>query len=244
VIAKNQKGFTLVEIIITIAISSFVSVVFIMTVVPLFNSVYRTIETVNLKIKANVAFDAVEELVAYSTSLSANAPAWATDPGSPSGGWSINTTPKTLIIVDAATTKNHKVADRLPIYYNGPDCVTPSTLAYSTRILYSTTPSAPYTYKLRTISPGVASLCGTPYDSNCAVTTGNCVTENDWIKDITNITIDYFGTNNVPIDPITGNVRTAESVVISLTIRDKVLGGNRDYTLTRTMKKLSTGSHL
>jgi len=120
----HQRGFTIVELLLAVSLSSVVVVVFIGMIMNTYIRSGRN--TVQLELNGNLqnALVDVERDIRLSTKYSTVLPSPFSDPNAPSGGWTHRGTPsdedkRVLILKANATTNNPYSPSRQPLYVHG-----------------------------------------------------------------------------------------------------------------------------
>lgn len=123
-IKSREKGFTIVELLLAVTVSSIVIIVFIGMIMTTYLRFGRN--TVQLELNGNLqnALADVERDIRFSTKYSTGLPSPFSDTNAPSGGWTHKGTPtdadkRALILKANATTNNPYSPTRQPLYVNG-----------------------------------------------------------------------------------------------------------------------------
>ncbi len=258
----DQEGFTLTEILVVLPIASVILVTLAAALFVLYTSALAESARSNLRSNGQtLLINLQDELlftIAYGEGLDSN----LTDAFEPTGGWTYNTSPDTLIINEVALDSTRRNDDRNIVRQRINDCesssVTSNPVAINNIIYFVVdNPNSDYdTLYKRTITP-TYNLCGidsttgnpcTPITSTCAgnakVTScpigqlgaPNCGDEDSILsEDVIDLQLTYFAENNV----VTTFPSAADKIEIVLTLGSKVFGKTIQTEVKHTIRKIN-----
>jgi len=236
----NQKGFTLLEILVMAPVLM-ITIVFLMSF--LFNQYGQLTQQgaqISLQLEAqNISFSAQDDVFfaqAFVSSMNDN----LEDTYAPSGGWSYNTTPQTFIISSPALTKNHRDANREPVYIDTNGC-SPQEALESNSVLYNNIiyfVSGTNLYKRIITAPASMPTCGTSFQSQtcpAAQSSSSCPPDRLLTDKLNSFTVTYYDTDNAVVSV----PEAAEKVKIDFQLKDRAFAEDVFASSTITLKKLN-----
>lgn len=236
---KNEQGFTLVEVLIMAPIM-ILTIVFLMSFLfSQYGQLTQQGAQINLQTEAQVVTFSMEDDVFFANAFVQNLNDGLSDTYQPSGGWKYNTTPQTLIISDPAVTKNHRDANRQPVYINTLGCdasVLDQNSPLYNNIIYFV--SGTTLYKRTVSAPSTMSTCGTSFQKQtCPASnaTTACPADKILTDKVESFSITYLDSNNVTVtDP-----ELANRLKVVLNLKDKAYGEDIRSSSTITLKRLN-----
>ncbi|MCA9328610.1 type II secretion system protein [Candidatus Saccharibacteria bacterium] len=260
---QNESGYTIVELLIAIPLASIVLVVMMSALFSYYINVYAEAARSNLRTSGQaLLINLQDELlftIAYGEHLDVN----LSDPYAPSGGWSYNSSPQTLIINEVALDSTRRDDDRhivrRKVVSNCASASEASNPVALNNIIYfvEDNPGSDYDSLVkRTVTPNY-NLCGidsvtklpcTPTSSTCKanaktttcpaanVNTGVCKGADSTLTDkVKGFSIKYFSENNIE----TSYPSDADKLEISLTLGDKIYGREVTVDVKHTIRKIN-----
>jgi type II secretory pathway pseudopilin PulG len=260
--SNKEQGFTLVELIISLPL---VTIIVVVLVSALFTQYTNTLaESARTSLRASgqtILINLQDELlftIAYSEGLEAR----LNDPYEPTGGWTYDTDPQTLIINEIAIDSTRRDEDRHIVRQRVNNCETSSVTANPLAInnvfyFVEPNPNSPYStlYK-RTVVPDY-NLCSidavtgdpcTPTTTACRgiakettcpeafVGIGTCTSRDSPLtENVLDFQIKYFSEGNVE----TAIPSAADKIEIELTLGDKVFGKEVKADVKHTIRKIN-----
>lgn len=235
----NQKGFTLVEILI---ITPVVMLTVILMTSYLFNEYGQLTQQgaqLNLQVEAQNIIFGMQDDVYFADAFNTGLNSGLVDTYQPSGGWKNNTTPQTLILSTPAMTANHRADNRKPVYINTLGCdasvLTDNSVLYNNVIYFVNGTSL---YKRIVSAPSSMSTCGTSYfKQTCpaANATTSCRADILVTDKLNSFTVTYYDTgNNVVTDPT-----LAEKIKVDMQLKDKAFAEDIYSDTSLTLRKLN-----
>jgi hypothetical protein len=163
-----------------------------------------------------------------------------TDAYQPSAGWVAGTSPPTLIVSTAATTKNRRDPNRLPVYINESTCTPPdgngiNSVLYNNIIYFV---SGTNLYKRVVSAPSSMATCGNSfYKQTCPQPNSSSLCQADALlsSHINSFVITYYDTSNVVVTV----PEQAESVKVDISLLDKAFGDNITANSSLRLRKLN-----
>ena len=259
---SNQAGFTVVELLIVIPIATLLIVVLIST---LFNQYAASLaESSRTKLRVNgqtILINLQDELlftIAYGEELEGR----LSDPNEPSGGWTHDTNPDTLIINEIALDSTRRDDDRHVVRQRINNCessaITANPLAINNVIYFvEDIPDSNYSRLVkRTITPDY-NYCSidtetdepcTPESATCrtnakqttcpesAVGTNGCEAADSILSEnVLDFQITYLAENNV----VTQFPSNADKIELVLTLGDRIFGKAVETEVKHTIRKIN-----
>lgn len=236
-----QKGFTIMEVLVTLPIVSLLSLILATTMFELYGQMLQGAATSRLRMEGEILLLSLEDELLFSTDFATVKSTDLSDTNAPTGGWTYNTTPTdTLIVYETALTADRRDPDREFVYKKASTCGSSYNIAINNLIYFTAqNPSDEYrSLYRRTIVPQYVT-CGTNFkqqscpQSNVAAPCGGADAKlSDKVVDFQ---IEYFDDNNVSLSTPTN----AELVKLSLTLGDKLYGKSIQVPTSITMKKVN-----
>ncbi|MDB5160919.1 MAG: hypothetical protein JWO96_299 [Candidatus Saccharibacteria bacterium] len=236
----RQAGFTLVELLV---VSPIIMVVAIGTVTFLFNQYGQLVKQsaqLNLRLEAQDILFGLQDDLWYANQFTSDLNSNLIDNYQPAGGWTSNSTPKTLIVSTAALTKNRRDSTRQPVYINESTCTPPdgdgvNSVLYNNVIYFV---SGTNLYKRVVSAPSSLALCGTSYQQQTcpsANATSTCRADVLLSDHVSSFDVTYYDTNNTVIT----TPELAESVKASINLADKAYAENITASSSMRLRKLN-----
>jgi len=242
----SQHGFTLIEMVIVLPI---VSMIVILVFGYMFNSyglMLQQNEEANLRLEGEVMLFDLEDELLFTTDYADTIKSDLSDPYAPSGGWTYNTNPDTLIIYETALTAPRRDPNRDFVYKNQYGCGSSFNSLAINNLIYFTKQNTNNPYKTlyrRTVIP-TYSVCNTNYKKfTCPaanVGTSPCTAQDSKLSEnIIDFQIEYYDDNNVLIVAPPGSPLSAEKVKLTATLGKQVYGKDITVRTSITMKKIN-----
>ncbi len=259
---EKQDGFTMTEIAVVIPLTSIILVtlvgsLFLQYTEVLAESARSDLRTTGQRLLINLQ-DELLFTIAYGEQTDAN----LSDPFAPSGGWTHNSDPQTLIINEVALDSTRRDEDRHIVRRALNPCetsdITDNPVAINNVIYFvEENPDSNYSnLRKRTLVP-TFSTCSidvatdnpcTPTTSTCLdnakltscpagnVGSGNCRTEDSLLSEnVVDMQVRYFAEDNIE----TTFPSSADKVEITLTLGDKVFGQEVEAEVKHTIRKIN-----
>jgi type II secretory pathway pseudopilin PulG len=215
---KDQKGFTIVELILSVGIATVLSGVLLFISLNLIGDTARARMTADLAIESQILLRSMVEDVRLAGSLSTTNQ--NTDANAPVGGW-ITNDPSNILIIDLPATNSAR-----DIVYNSS-----TGYPYDTEIVYFS--NAGSMYRRTIIDPSATGvLAKTSCPSNLA--TGSCPSDKKYTNNLTDLTFTFYDDAN----NTTADATLARSVQITVKVQRKILGKmvKFDNTIRTTLR--------
>lgn len=241
----GQAGFTLVELVIIMPIVSVTLLALTSFMVQQYAELHTETAKANLQLEAETMLLDLEDELLFTTDFANTKSSDLTDSYAPSGGWTYNTTPETLIVYETSLTAQRRDPNREFVYKNQYGC-SGGYAAYNpiaiNNLMYFTTQNSTDSYRTlyrRTLVPSY-STCNTNYKKQTCpaanVGSGGCTTADSKLTDkLKDLQIDYYDDNNVA----TSNPLDAEKIKISVELAEKKFGKEISVHSSITMKKIN-----
>lgn len=236
----QQAGFTLVELLV-IAPILILTITFMMGF--LFDQYGYLVQQgaqINLHTEAqNITFSMQDDVFlaqAFDSTKNTN----LTDAYQPTGGWSHNTTPHTLIVSSAALTTSPRDAARQPVYIDTEGC-SPQDVLESNSVLYNNIiyfASGTNLYKRILTAPSTMATCGTSYQAQtcpAANATSTCPADRLLTDKLNSFTITYYDTDN----NVTTTPGSAEQIKVDLQLKDRAFAEDIYSDSSITLRKVN-----
>jgi type II secretory pathway pseudopilin PulG len=258
----SEKGFTIIEILVALPIATLIVIILFGTLFTQYTNSIAESARSNLRSSGQtILINLQDELlftIAYGEEIDSN----ITDENAPSGGWTYNTTPETLIINEIALDSTRRDDDRNIVRRRINDCetsrVTSNPVAINNVIYFvEDNPNSDYgrlvkrtlvpEYDICSIDSSTDEPC-TPTSAQCRgnakqtscpeslVGVGNCSQADSVLtENVLDMQITYFAENNIE----TSLPSAADKVEIILTLGDKVYGRNIEVDVKHTIRKIN-----
>jgi type II secretory pathway pseudopilin PulG len=244
--AKNQGGFTIVELLVVLPIYILVVMVTFSSLLSRYGQLLKEAAAVNLRLEAETSLVVLEDELIFATDFGEVKSSDLTDAYAPSGGWSYNTNPDTLIIYETALTAGRRDPARDFVYKNTYGCSSNSNPIAINNLIYFTKPNTTDSYKTlykRSVVPAYAT-CQTNYrKKSCpeSVVVSGCTTDGIVSRNVVDFDVIYYDDDNVIIDDESGSpdLSLARKLKVTLTLGDKANGEDVTVTSAVTMKRLN-----
>ena len=257
---KKEQGFTLVEILIVVPVATILVVVLISALFTQYANSLAESRRTSLRASGQTLLINLQDELLFTIAYSEELENRLTDPNEPSGGWTYDTDPQTLIISEIALDSTRRDETRHIVRERVNNCesssITANPLALNNVIYFvQEDPDSPYdTLVKRTITPEY-NLCGidlstgdpcTPETTNCrgnakvttcpagSVGTDNCQAADSMLTDKVK-DIKYFAEGNVE----TTIPSSAEKIEVELVLGDKVFGREVEAVVKHTIRKIN-----
>lgn len=235
----KEAGFTLVEVLIMSPIM-IVAIVIIMSY--LFNQYGQLTQQgaqVNLNVEAQNIVFSMQDDIFFSQAFVQDKNTNLVDNNAPTGGWSYNTTPQTLLLSSPATTANPRAENRQIVYIDTLGCddtVKEDNSVLYNNIIYFT--SGTNLYKRTISTPDGMSTCGTSFQkTSCpaASASDTCPVDRLLTDKLNSVAYTYYDTNN----NVVTNPELAEKVKVDLTLKDRAYAEDIYSNSSITLRKLN-----
>lgn len=241
----GENGFSLVEIVIVLPIISIILLGMMDFTIRQYAKMHNETSRANLRLEAETMLLDLEDELLFTTEYAQTKSSDLTDTWQPSGGWTYNTTPDTMIVYETALTAPRRNPNREFVYKNTYGC-TGSNAPYNpiaiNNLMYFTVQNPGTAYRTlyrRTIVPAYAT-CNTNYKvKTCPaanVGSNGCTRADSKLSEkVVDFQVDYFDDNNVATaDPL-----AAEKVKITVILGEKLFGDPVTVKSSITMKKIN-----
>jgi type II secretory pathway pseudopilin PulG len=242
----HEFGFTLVEIVIVLPIISIILPGMVDFTVRQYSKMHTETSRANLQLEVETMLLDLEDELLFTTEYAQTKSSDLTDTWQPTGGWTYNTNPDTMIVYETALTAPRRDPNREFVYKNTYGCSGGSS-AYNpialNNLIYFTAPNGGSNqYKTlyrRTITPAY-STCNTNYKvktcPSASVGSNGCTRADSKLSEkVVDFQVQYFDDNNVATtDPL-----AAELVKITVILGEKLFGESVTVDSSITMKKIN-----
>lgn len=261
-IFQSQKGFSVVELIVSISIASIVVVSLISILFSQYGAVLAESSRANLRTSGQALLTALQDELLFTIEYGHDLQDDLTDPNGPSGGWTYDTDPDTLIIYEIALDAARADSQRSVIRQQLNPCATSSVNSNPVainNIIYFTQDNNNDDYKSlvrRTVVP-TYDLCSIDRSTGdpCQPTTATCLSnakelscpplyvgsngcthsDNYLSQNVTDFSVTYYTIDNV----VTPFPSAADKIEVNLTLADRVFGRNVEVDVNHTIRKIN-----
>ncbi|MCA9333015.1 hypothetical protein KDA00_04030 [Candidatus Saccharibacteria bacterium] len=193
----------------------------------------------NLQVEAQNIVFSMQDDVYFADSFNTTKNSNLTDAYQPSGGWTYNSNPKTLIISTAALTTNPRSENRDFVYINTEGCdpsvIEDNSILYNNVIYFTSGTSL---YKRILSAPSSMTTCGASYKKQTCPqgqSSSSCPADILVTDKLDSFSITYYDTgNNVITDPA-----LAEKVKVDLVLKDKAFAEDIYADSSITLRRLN-----
>lgn len=242
---NDQRGFSLVEVLIVMPIIALITGTLFVYMFNEYGRMVNETTEANLRLESQAMLLNIEDELLFTTEYGSTIIGGSlavSDPYAPSGGWTHNTNPDTLIVYETALDSDRRDPNRNFIYRNQYGCSSSYNQIAINNLIYFTVDNPNDNYKTlykRTLVPQY-STCGINFKvqtcPNQYVGTGNCQKPD---VEITNKLVDfqvaYFDENNNP----TTSPGAAEKIEMTVVLGDSSYGEEINVTSKFIMKKIN-----
>lgn len=235
----GQRGFTLVELIVIAPILMLTIVVLMGYLFNQFGQLTQEGARLRLVTDSQLITLSMQDDVFFASSFMTTLNPGLSDAHEPSGGWTYDTTPQTLIVSVPALTGNNRDPNRDQVYINTEGCddgVIETNAPLLNNSIYFV--DGTNLYKRTVTTDGSVATCGTSYDKQ------SCPAEfasDDCQKDIlltdklNKFEITYYDSSN---DEVT-NPEQAKRIKVDVELKDRAFAEDVFGNSTITIKKLN-----
>ncbi len=259
---ESQIGLTLIELIVSITVASIIIVSLISILFSQYGSIMAESKRADLRTNGQALLTALQDELLFTIEYGQALHPDLVDDFAPTGGWTYDTNPDTLIIneiaLDAARADNNRNIIRQRLSDCETSQITDNPVAIN-NIIYFTQDNPGSLYKSlykRTVTP-TYSTCSidrstgdpcTPATSTClpnakqtscplaSVGTGSCTKKDSILSNnVLDFTIKYYELNNVE----TPFPSAAEKIDVTLVLGDKIFGRDVQVEINHTIRKIN-----
>ncbi len=258
----NQKGFSIIEILIVLPIVSIVVVILVSALFTQYATALAESSRTELRASGQTILINLQDELLFTIAYGEELEGRLTDPNEPTGGWTYDSDPQTLIINEIALDSTRRDDTRNIVRQLVNNCassnITANPLAINNTIYFvkpnnNSNFSTLYKrtivpeYNLCSIDTATGSPCA-PTSSTCrgnakqttcplsAVGSNGCSAPDSALSDkVKDFSIKYYSEGNVE----TTIPSSAEKIEIELTLGDKVFGKNIEATIKHTIRKIN-----
>jgi prepilin-type N-terminal cleavage/methylation domain-containing protein len=211
-VKPNQSGFTIVELLISIAIASVISILMLTVTINYVGDVTRARLTADLAIESQILLRSIVEDTRLAGSLSSTNQ--NIDANSPVGGW-ITNDPSNVLIIDT------------PAFNVSRDIIYDSTtgLPYDNEVVYFSSGTRMFRRMVASTS-----ATGNAAKTTCPTATALCGKDKQMTTYLQDLTFTFYDENNTT----TADATLARSVQITVNLKRKISG--RDVSFNNTMR--------
>ncbi len=217
----NNQGFTLVELLVISPILIVTVVLMMSFLFNLYGQLTQQGSQITMQNQAQTVVFSMQDDIFFASAFANDMSTSLQDAYQPSGGWTYNTTPQTLIVSTPALTKSHRDADRQPVYINTVGCdasvIQENDVLYNNIIYFV---SGTNLYKRIISAPVGMNTCGTSFaQQSCPSgnTTSTCLSDRLLTDKLNSFTITYYDANNTVVTV----PEQAQRIKVDLQLKDK-----------------------
>lgn len=228
---RNQRGFTLVEMLVVVPITLIVCVVLISILVSKNGELYERNARVNLRVEGLNLLDKLQDELTFSNKFNDTLISALDDDYEPGGGWQYDSSPSnTLIISLPAIDKPRSDPDRQFVYYTSGSL--DGQIAIN-NIIYFVEDETLYR-RVVTPDPGIVDP-ENYYEQTCPVDQApGCQDDLTMSQNVESLQVQYFDENNTDVQD---NPDLADKIIVTLNMSDVSNGNDIDETVSITVKK-------
>jgi len=238
---KKNQGFTIVELVVTIPIISLVALGVVSLVITMFFQIMANNTRLTLLLESQTVLLSLEDEMLFTTNYGETIMSDLHDDYAPTGGWSFNANPNTLIIYETSLTAPRRDPNRTFVFKNSCD----GSIAFD-NVIYFTEPNADNSYSTlyRRILTPQYTTCNTNYrGQTCPAdnVTPPCIIEDSVIShQVKDFQIKYYDIDNNLIDTANGgSPLDAEKATVTLDLGDELFGRQVSASSNITMRKIN-----
>ena len=236
---SRQRGFTLIEVLV-VAPLMMVTIIIMMTYLfNLFGQLTQEGASLRLTTDAQLITLALQDDVYFANAFVNSTNAGLSDTYAPNGGWTYNSTPKTLIISTPALTKNNRDPNRQPVYINTEGCdpanLQNNSALYNNIIVFV---SGTKLYKRILTAPNTLATCGTSYEKQTCPedhSSTSCPKDILLSDKLSSFKVTYFDSNNVEVT----NPEQAQLIKVEIILKDRAYAEDIYRDSSITLKRLN-----
>jgi prepilin-type N-terminal cleavage/methylation domain-containing protein len=201
---KSQRGFTIVELILAVSISSVIAATLLTISLRYTGEMLRARITADLAIESQILLRSIVDDTRLADSLSSSNS--NTDANAPNGGW-VTSDPSNVLIIDSPAINSSR-----DIIYN-----TSTSLPYSNEVVYYSSGTTMYRRSIKnTAASGNSMVTSCPP----SLATNSCPADKLFTKYLKDLTFTFYDDT----DATTANATLARSVKITVTTERKING--------------------
>lgn len=236
----NQRGFTLVELIVMAPVLMLTIILTMSYLFGQYGQLTQQSAEVNLRVEAQSISFSMQDDIFFATNFASSKNSNLEDSYAPSGGWTHDTTPQTLIVSTAALTTNSKDEARQPVYIDTlgctPDDVKQQNSELLNNIIYFV--DGEKLYKRTLSAPASMATCGTSYEKQtcpAANATSSCPADIMLTDKLNSFQVTYYDNNN----NVTTTPENAFKVKLYVQLKDKAFAEDIYADGSLTVKRLN-----
>lgn len=235
----GRKGFTLVELLV-IAPVLMVTIIIMMTFLfDQFGQLTQEGSRLRLVTESQLVTLSMQDDVFFASAFMSSLNPGLVDVHEPSGGWTNDTDPQTLIVSVPALTGSNRDPDRQPVYVDTEGCeaeVLETNAPLLNNVIYFA--EGTNLYKRTVSAPEGVATCGTSYDKQTcpeASATEECRMDVLLTDKLNKFEITYYDSDNTEVsDP-----EVAKRIKVDVELKDRAFAEDVYGNATITIKKLN-----
>ena len=241
-----QRGFTMVELLVVLPIVTLIIIIVFNYMFVSYSAMLQENAEANLRLEGEVMLFDLEDELLFTTDYAETKSSDLSDSYAPTGGWTYNTNPDTLIIYETSLTAPRRDPNREFVYKNQYGCGSSYNPIATNNLMYFTQQNTNNPYKTlyrRTLIPQY-SVCGTNYKKQSCpaanVGTGNCqVADTKLSENIVDFRVEYYDEGNSLLTTPPSSPLSAEKVKLIDTLGKNLYGKDISVTTSITMKRIN-----
>jgi type II secretory pathway pseudopilin PulG len=248
---SDERGFTLVEIIIILPIVTFLIVVVIVLAQTTYYRILANNAETNMRLEGQVLLSQLQDQLLFATDFGETKSSDLVDAHAPAGGWNSESDPETLIIYETSLTGGRRDPDRQFVYKETYNCNS-NNAQYNPiavdNVIYFAVPNENnnyYSLYRRILTPQYAT-CNTNYREQTCPTESDigsnyCEATDSLLSDhLVDLDVEYYDQDNALIDTTgTGSPLDGEKVRVTVTLGNVLYGNPVEVSSSLTMKKIN-----
>ncbi len=200
----KQSGFTLTELIISITVATFLTLVLFTVTVYYYANILQAQATTEMALESQTILTQLTDDIRLADAISSTNQ--IADANGPAGGW-VTSDPSNILIIESPA-----VTSTRDIIYNDS-----TGLPYKNEFIYFSSGTTMYKRVLAN-----ASAVGNIAKTTCPTATSTCPLDRIFTSNLSNLSFTFYDAN----DATTANAGSARSVVLTVDMAKKVFGKN------------------
>lgn len=193
----------------------------------------------NLNVESGNIVFSMQDDIFYANAFTGSLNGGLVDDHQPSGGWTVNTTPQTLIISTPALTTHHRDENRQSVFIDSLGCddaVLQNNAPLYNNVIYFADGTT--LYKRIVSAPPTMATCGTSFfKQTCPAdqTTSACQADIVVTKNLNNLVVTYYD----PEDNVVTTPEMATKIKVDLQLKDRAYAQDIYTNSSITLKKVN-----
>lgn len=234
-----EKGFTLIEVLVVAPLMMMTIIIMMTYLFNLFGQLTQEGASLRLTTDAQLITLALQDDVYFANAFVSTTNSGLSDAYAPSGGWTNNSNPKSLIISTPALTKNNRDPNRQPVYIDTEGCdpanLSNNSFLYNNIVVFV---SGTKLYKRILTAPNGLATCGSSYEKQTCPenhSSTSCPKDILLSDKLNSFKVSYFDSDNVEVT----TPEQAQLIKVEVVLKDKAYAEDIFGDSSITLKRLN-----